>query len=207
LHSEILNMERISILRDLRVGVYDIIVGINLLREGLDLPEVSLVAIMDADKEGFLRSGTALIQTFGRAARHVNGEVILYADKMTDSMKRAIDETNRRRAIQEAYNEANHIFPVSISKAVHDLTDRIGGLGTGRLRHLSAQELAAEMDKRELTKLISQMENQMKVAAKELEFERAAMLRDQVYELKVILAEDSGLPPWKQQEVLARRID
>ncbi len=209
LHSEVLNMERISILRDLRTGVYDIIVGINLLREGLDLPEVSLVAVMDADKEGFLRSDTALIQTFGRAARHVNGEVILYADKMTDSMKRAIDETNRRRAKQEAHNLANHISPVSISKAVHDLTDRIGGLDTesGKTRHLSAQELAAEMDKRELTKLIAQMENQMKAAAKDLEFERAAMLRDQVYELKVILAEDSGLPPWKQQEVLARRID
>jgi len=209
LHSEVLNMERIGILRDLRTGIYDIVVGINLLREGLDLPEVSLVAIMDADKEGFLRSGTALIQTFGRAARHINGEVILYADKMTDSMKRAIEETNRRRAKQEAYNVANHISPVGISKAVHDLTDRIGGLepDSGRPRHLSAMELAAEMDKRELTKMIAQMENQMKAAAKDLEFERAAMLRDQVYELKAILAEDSGLPPWKQQEVLARRID
>ncbi|MEA4811311.1 MAG: excinuclease ABC subunit UvrB [Anaerolineaceae bacterium] len=209
LHSEVQNFERIGILRDLRTGIYDIIVGINLLREGLDLPEVSLVAIMDADKEGFLRSDTALIQTFGRAARHVNGEVILYADKMTDSMKRAIDETNRRRAKQEAYNEEHHISPVSISKAVHDLTDRIGGLNAGdeQSRHRSPQELAAEMDKRELTKLIAQMETQMKAAAKELEFERAALLRDQVYELKAILAEESGLPPWKQQEILARRMD
>ena len=125
LHSEVETFERVEILRDLRLGVYDVVVGINLLREGLDLPEVSLVAILDADKEGFLRSETALIQTMGRAARHIEGTVIMYADKMTDSMQRAIDETNRRRAIQEAYNTAHGIDPASIVKAVRDLTQRI----------------------------------------------------------------------------------
>ena len=123
LHSEVQTIERVEILRDLRLGAYDVIVGINLLREGLDLPEVSLVAILDADKEGFLRSEQSLIQTMGRAARHVNGTVIMYADKMTDSMKRAMDETNRRRAIQVKYNEEHGIVPASIVKAVRDLTD------------------------------------------------------------------------------------
>ena len=132
LHSEVETLERIGILRDLRLGVFDVVVGINLLREGLDLPEVSLVAILDADKEGFLRSGTALIQTIGRAARHVEGKVIMYADKMTDSMRRAIDETNRRRAKQVAYNEEHGIEPVSIVKAVRDLTDQLSVQGGGR---------------------------------------------------------------------------
>src|SRR5205814_3020313 len=125
LHSEIETLERVEILRDLRLGVYDVVVGVNLLREGLDLPEVSLVAIVDADKEGFLRSDQALIQTIGRAARHINGTVIMYADKMTDSMKRAIDETDRRRAIQVAYNLEHNIQPASIIKEVRDLTDRV----------------------------------------------------------------------------------
>jgi excinuclease ABC subunit B len=126
LHSDIHTIERVEILRDLRLGVYDVVVGINLLREGLDLPEVSLVAVLDADKEGFLRSGSALIQTIGRAARHLDGKAILYADKMTDSMRSyAIDETNRRRAIQEAYNREHNIEPQSIVKSIRDLTDRV----------------------------------------------------------------------------------
>ena len=205
LHSEVDTLERVGILRDLRLGVFDVIVGINLLREGLDLPEVSLVTILDADKEGFLRSTTALIQNFGRAARHINGQVILYADHMTDSMKRAIDETNRRRQIQEAYNEKHNISPVGITKAVHDITERLANVAQDEKKApRSARELAASMEQRELERMIKEMENQMKAAAKELEFERAAMLRDQVYELKAILVEDSKLPPWKKQALLAK---
>jgi len=205
LHSEVDTLERVGILRDLRLGVFDVIVGINLLREGLDLPEVSLVAILDADKEGFLRSTTALIQNFGRAARHINGQVILYADHMTDSMKRAIDETNRRRQIQEGYNEKHNISPVGITKAVHDITERLANVAQDEKKSpRSARELAASMEQRELERMIKEMENQMKAAAKELEFERAAMLRDQVYELKAILVEDSKLPPWKKQALLAK---
>ncbi len=205
LHSEVENFERVGILRDLRLGVYDVVVGINLLREGLDLPEVSLVAILDADKEGFLRSTTSLIQTFGRAARHLNGEVILYADRMTDSMKRAIDETNRRRAKQEAYNKEHNISPVGIVKAVKDITERLSNAAKEKGReHKTARELAADMEERELRKMIGEMENQMKAAARELEFERAAMLRDQVYELKALLADESKLPDWKKQELMAR---
>jgi excinuclease ABC subunit B len=205
LHSEVDTLERVSILRELRLGVFDVVVGINLLREGLDLPEVSLVAILDADKEGFLRSTTALIQNFGRAARHINGQVILYADKMTDSMKRAIDETTRRRAIQEAYNKEHNISPVGIVKAVHDITERLANTGAaeGKKTHKTARELAASMEQRELERLIKELENQMKAAAKELEFERAAALRDQVYEMKAIMVENSNLPEWKKAALLA----
>ncbi|MEL7625557.1 MAG: excinuclease ABC subunit UvrB [Anaerolineaceae bacterium] len=205
LHSEVDTLERVGILRDLRLGVFDVVVGINLLREGLDLPEVSLVAILDADKEGFLRSTTALVQNFGRAARHINGKVILYADNMTDSMKRAIDETNRRRTIQEAYNQEHNISPVGITKAVHDITERLTNVSKeDKKAPKNARELVASMEQRELEHMIKEMENQMKAAAKELEFERAAMLRDQVYELKAILVEDSNLPPWKKQVLLAK---
>lgn len=206
LHSEIETFERVSILRDLRMGVFDVVVGINLLREGLDLPEVSLVAILDADKEGFLRSTTALIQNFGRAARHINGEVILYADKMTDSMKRAIDETNRRRAKQEAYNEERGISPVGITKAVYDITERLAhSIAEDKDKGAkSARQLASKMQQRELERMINEMENQMKAAAADLEFERAAMLRDQVYELRAILVDESNLPEWKKQTMLAR---
>jgi len=202
LHSEVETLERVGILRDLRLGVFDVVVGINLLREGLDLPEVSLVAILDADKEGFLRSDTALIQTIGRAARHVEGRVLMYADKVTDSMRRAIDETNRRRAKQVAYNEEHGIQPVSIVKAVRDLTDQVTmrtGEGKGEYR-LSGP---GGMPKGELQKLIAELEKQMKEAAKALEFEKAAMLRDQIYELRAILAEESDLPPWKKVHLLA----
>jgi excinuclease ABC subunit B len=206
LHSEIETFERVSILRDLRMGVFDVVVGINLLREGLDLPEVSLVAILDADKEGFLRSTTALIQNFGRAARHINGEVILYADKMTDSMKRAIDETNRRRAKQEAYNEERGISPVGITKAVYDITERLAhSIAEDKDKGAkSARQLASKMQQRELERMINEMENQMKAAAADLEFERAAMLRDQIYELRAILVDESNLPEWKKQTMLAR---
>lgn len=208
LHSEVETFERVGILRDLRLGVYDVVVGINLLREGLDLPEVSLVAILDADKEGFLRSTQALIQNFGRAARHLNGHVILYADKLTDSMKRAIDETNRRRAKQEAYNLEHNISPVGVVKAVRDITERlINAPEDEKGQSHNARELAAKMEYRELERMIVEMENQMKAAAKALEFERAAMLRDQVYELKTLLMEKSNLPIWRKQEVLARRDD
>lgn len=207
LHSEVDTLERVGILRDLRLGVFDVVVGINLLREGLDLPEVSLVAILDADKEGFLRSTTALIQNFGRAARHINGKVILYADRMTDSMARAIDETNRRRKIQETYNDKHNISPVGITKAVHDITERLANVAQDdKKAPRSARELAASMEQRELERMIKEMENQMRAAAKELEFERAAMLRDQVYELKAILVENSKLPPWKKQALLAQNL-
>ncbi len=204
LHSEVETFERVGILRDLRLGVFDVVVGINLLREGLDLPEVSLVAILDADKEGFLRSTTALIQTFGRAARHINGQVILYADRMTDSMKRAIDETTRRRAKQESYNQEHNISPVGITKAVYDITSRLINVAPEEKdKPRSARELAAKMQQRELETLLAELEKQMKAAAAELEFERAAMLRDQIFELRAVIIEDSNLPPWKKQKALA----
>ncbi len=209
LHSEVETLERIGILRDLRLGVFDVVVGINLLREGLDLPEVSLVAILDADKEGFLRSDTALIQTIGRAARHVNGRVIMYADQQTDSMRRAIEETNRRRAKQVAYNQQHGIQPVSISKAVHDITERLGagagGVAESRGEYSTggARSGQAALPKGELKRLIEELEKQMKQAARDLEFERAAMLRDQIFDLRNLLAEESDLPPWKKARLLA----
>ncbi len=204
LHSEVETFERVGILRDLRLGIFDVVVGINLLREGLDLPEVSLVAILDADKEGFLRSTTALIQTFGRAARHINGEVILYADRMTDSMKRAIDETTRRREKQETYNQEHNISPVGITKAVYDITSRLANVAPEEKdKTHSARELAAKMQHRELENMLAEMEKQMKAAAAELEFERAAMLRDQIFELRAIAIEDSNMPAWKKQKALA----
>ncbi len=213
LHSEVDTLERIGILRDLRLGVFDVVVGINLLREGLDLPEVSLVAILDADKEGFLRSGTALIQTIGRAARHVHGRVIMYADKMTDAMTKAIDETNRRRAKQKAYNDEHGIEPVGIVKAIHDLTERLGvsqhesvGIADERGEYRTGGGRRS-MPKGEMERIISELENQMRAAARELEFERAAMLRDQIYEMRSILAEESNLPPWKRARLIAGEVD
>jgi excinuclease ABC subunit B len=209
LHSEVETLERVGILRDLRMGVFDVVVGINLLREGLDLPEVSLVAILDADKEGFLRSETSLIQTIGRAARHLHGRVIMYADRITDSMRKAIDETTRRRAKQVAYNEEHGIQPVSIIKAVRDITARLSTpLGTAEKRgEYSANEGAARMSKNELQRVIQELEKQMKALAKELEFEKAAALRDQVYELRAMLADESDLPPWQKARLLAGEID
>ena len=202
LHSEVDTLERVGILRDLRMGVFDVLVGINLLREGLDLPEVSLVAILDADKEGFLRSGTALIQTIGRAARHSEGRVIMYADKMTDSMKRAIDETNRRRAKQKKYNTDNGIVPVSIHKAIHDLTEEMGPRAVAEMRGEYKVKDAGGLPRKELQKIIADMDKQMKEAAKNLEFEKAAALRDEIYDLKNLLAEDESLKPWERIKLL-----
>ena len=202
LHSEVETLERVGILRDLRLGVFDVLVGINLLREGLDLPEVSLVAILDADKEGFLRSGTALIQTIGRAARHVSGRVIMYADRVTDSMKFALDETNRRRAKQVKYNEENGIVPVSIHKAIHDLTEQMSPKAVAEMRGEYKIKSAMDMPRNEIQKIINEMEKQMKEAAKNLEFEKAAALRDEMYELKTLLAEDEKLKPWERIKLL-----
>jgi len=188
LHSEIDTLERIEILRDLRLGVYDVVVGINLLREGLDLPEVSLVAILDADKEGYLRSESALIQTIGRAARHVEGTGIMYADTVTRSMEAAINETYRRRAIQIAYNQEHGIEPRGIVKEVRDLTDRVRAVAeeASPYRAESKAGAIAELPPDELVRMIKDLERQMKEAAKMLEFEKAALLRDQIIELRRI---------------------
>jgi excinuclease ABC subunit B len=208
LHSEVQTMERVEILRDLRLGEYDVLVGINLLREGLDLPEVSLVAILDADKEGFLRSGTSLIQTIGRAARHVNGKVIMYADRMTDSMKAALEETDRRRAVQLAYNKEHNIQPLSIYKAVRDLTDRVK-MADGKDKYDDGRQAAdgassfvgrlSSLPKDEQRRVLQDLEAQMRQAAKELEFEKAAMLRDQILELRMALNDiDEKTPEWEK---------
>jgi excinuclease ABC subunit B len=205
LHSEVETLERIGILRDLRLGVFDVIVGINLLREGLDLPEVSLVAILDADKQGFLRSQTALIQTTGRAARHVHGKVIMYADKMTDAMENTIGETNRRRAKQVAYNTAHGIEPVSIIKAVHDLTERLtqsAAIAESKAEYKAGSGVSG-IPQKELKRVIIEIEQQMKESAKNLEFEQAAVLRDQLYELRNLLADESNLPPWQRARLLS----
>ncbi|MBR62341.1 MAG: excinuclease ABC subunit B [Dehalococcoidia bacterium] len=183
MHSEIDTLERSEILRDLRLGVYDVVVGINLLREGIDLPEVSLVAILDADKEGYLRSQTALIQTIGRAARHVDGYVVMYAEKVTNSMKKAIDETNRRRVIQESYNSEYGITPQGIRKTIHDITERVRET-VQKDEFINSQ---GNLPKDELVKLISDLQLQMKDAAKKLEFEKAALLRDQIVDLRKVL--------------------
>jgi len=180
LHSEIDTLERVEILRNLRLGVYDVVVGINLLREGLDLPEVSLVAILDADKEGFLRSKGALIQTMGRAARHIGGHVIMYADNDTNSMKAAIDETQRRRGIQEAFNREHGITPQGIRKAIRDITERVKMVAEARAPYTAE----APASKEDVARLIKELETQMKAAARGLEFEKAALLRDRIIELR-----------------------
>ena len=186
LHSDIDTLERTEIIRDMRLDVFDVLVGINLLREGLDIPEITLVAILDADKEGFLRSETSLIQTIGRAARNSEGHVIMYADKVTDSMRLAIDETERRRKIQMAYNEEHGITPKTIQKAIRDQISIS--------KKVAAEELKLEKDpesmsRKELEKLIGEVTKRMKKAAAELDFESAAELRDKLIELKQILNE------------------
>jgi len=182
LHSDIDTIERMEIIRNLRLGVFDVLVGINLLREGLDIPEVSLVAILDADKEGFLRSETSLIQTIGRAARNVEGKVIMYADTITDSMRRAIDETNRRRKIQSEYNQKHGITPKSVQKGIRDVIEITKVAEEDAKYFIRGDE--DSMDKDEVLDLIEKLTNEMKAAAAELQFERAAELRDKIAELK-----------------------
>jgi len=189
LHSDIETVERVEIIRDLRLGVFDVLIGINLLREGLDIPEVSLVAILDADKEGFLRSERSLIQTIGRAARHINGTAILYADRITDSMRRAIDETDRRRTKQLAHNAEHGIVPKGIQKRIKDIIDGVHNLEEEQQALKVAQEQAhyAALDDKALTREIKRLEKDMLAAAKNLEFERAAQLRDELHNLKKLL--------------------
>jgi excinuclease ABC subunit B len=190
LHSDVDTLERVEILRDLRLGVYDVVVGINLLREGLDLPEVSLVAVLDADKEGYLRSKVSLIQTMGRTARHVDGHVIMYADRITKSMQEAIDETKRRRKVQEEYNRAHGITPQSIRKAVRDITERVKAAAVAEKR---VEYIAEAPATREATlRLVKDLENQMKQAAKALEFEKAALLRDRIIALRKEMVIEDG---------------
>jgi excinuclease ABC subunit B len=200
LHSEIETFERTEILRDLRLGVYDVVVGINLLREGLDLPEVSLVAIIDADKEGYLRSNTSLVQTMGRAARHINGHVIMYADKVTDSMQAAIDETRRRRELQESHNVAHGINPQSIIKEVRDITERVRMIAEEKPEYGVALpgKAGPELPKDELARLVKDLESQMRAAARDLEFEKAAVLRDQITDLRKLQVDQA------QEEIRAK---
>lgn len=187
LHSDIDTVERMEIIRDLRLGEFDVLVGINLLREGLDMPEVSLVAILDADKEGFLRSTRSLIQTIGRAARNLNGKAILYGDRITDSMRTAIDETNRRRAVQEAFNREHGITPKGLNKKVVDVM-QLGGVS--KVQNKASRKVAEpaasyhRLSPNELAKEIKRLENQMFDHARNLEFEQAAKLRDQIHELQ-----------------------
>jgi excinuclease ABC subunit B len=199
LHSEVDTLERVAILRDLRLGVFDVLVGINLLREGIDLPEVTLVAILDADKEGFLRSAWSLIQMIGRAARNVGGEVIMYADTVTESMQAAIDETDRRRAAQEAYNRERGIEPTTIVKGIHDLNERLRAVAESTVVYTSERDGRpardfSEADRAKVEALLVRMEAEMRAAAKELEFERAAALRDEIQQIRLrVLEQDASV--------------
>ena len=207
LHSEVDTLERVQILRDLRLGVFDVLVGINLLREGIDLPEVTLVAILDADKEGFLRSAWSLIQVSGRAARNIGGEVVMYADRITESMRVAIDETDRRRAVQEAYNREHGITPLTIVKEIRDINDRLravaerpGAYGAGDGRELT------DLTREQVEKLVGQLEAEMRNAAKNLEYERAAALRDEIQGIRLrVLEEDASLTVARAAESAATR--
>jgi excinuclease ABC subunit B len=211
LHSEVDTLERVAILRDLRLGVFDVLVGINLLREGIDLPEVTLVAILDADKEGFLRSAWSLIQMIGRAARNIGGEVVMYADHVTESMQVAIDETDRRRAIQVAYNAEHGIEPTTIVKGIHDINERLRAVADSTVVYTSekdkfGQRIARagrpgqrtrdfdEADRKKVEALVGRMEAEMRQAAKELEFERAAALRDEIQNIRLrVLEQDASV--------------
>ena len=191
LHSDIDTVERVEIIRDLRLGKFDVLVGINLLREGLDIPEVSLVAILDADKEGFLRSERSLIQTIGRAARHLNGTAILYADKVTDSMRRAMAETERRRTKQMLFNEAHGITPRGVSKRIKDIIDGVydSEASTREVKAAQRQAVYSAMNEKQLAKEIKRLEKEMGEYAKNLEFEKAAAARDELFRLKDQLLE------------------
>ena len=191
LHSDLETLKRSEILRDLRLGVYDVVVGINLLREGLDLPEVSMVAILDADKEGYLRSDSSLIQTIGRAARHSSGHIIMYADNITRSMRKAIDETYRRRTIQHAHNQANGIVPQGIHKAVKDITERVKSMAESQAHYTTDRKA---MSRDDMFRVVKDLESQMKASARNLEFEKAAMFRDEIYELRRLLVMDDKGP-------------
>jgi excinuclease ABC subunit B len=206
LHSEVDTLERVQILRDLRIGIYDVLVGINLLREGIDLPEVTLVAILDADKEGFLRSAWSLIQVTGRAARNIGGQVVMYADRITESMKVAIDETNRRRAVQEAYNREHGIVPQTIVKEIRDINDRLRAVAEapGAYGSSGRQELST-MSREQVEKLVAQLEAEMRNAAKQLEFERAAALRDELQTIRLrVLEEDASVQVGRAAETAGR---
>ncbi len=201
LHSEVDTLERVQILRDLRLGVYDVLVGINLLREGIDLPEVTLVAILDADKEGFLRSAWSLIQVVGRAARNTGGQVVMYADRVTESMQVAIDETNRRRAIQAAYNEEHGIEPQTIVKEIRDINDRLAAVAQSSARYGSDERDVTELGTAEVEKLVGQLEAEMRNASKQLEFERAAALRDEIQGIRIrVLEQDASVAVLRQAE-------
>jgi excinuclease ABC subunit B len=210
LHSEVDTLERVAILRDLRLGVFDVVVGINLLREGIDLPEVTLVAILDADKEGFLRSAWSLVQMIGRAARNIGGEVVMYADTMTDSMRAAIDETDRRRAVQERYNQEHGIVPATIVKGIRDLNDQLRTVAEGTVVYTSEREARdarlVELDRNAVEQLVARMEAEMRAAAKELEFERAAALRDEIQQIRLrVLDQDQSAIVARAAELAAQR--
>ena len=195
IHSEVDALERVEIIRDLRIGDFDVLVGVNLLREGLDLPEVSLVGIIDADKEGFLRSERSLMQTAGRTARNVNGRVIMYADKITESMRKTIEETTRRRKLQQEYNEANNITPMTIYKSVEEIMNSTSIADVRKKEHEKQEEAFSKvaepviryMSDDQRKDLLEQMTEEMLAAAKDLEFERAAMLRDEIDKLKKMI--------------------
>jgi excinuclease ABC subunit B len=207
LHSEVDTLERVAILRDLRLGVYDVLVGINLLREGLDLPEVTLVAILDADKEGFLRSAWSLIQMIGRAARNTGGEVVMYADRVTESMQVAIEETNRRRSVQEQYNRDHGIEPATIIKGIHDINDRLRVVAESTVVYSSERRAAdlAAADRAEVERLVAKMEAEMKAAAKQLEFERAAAIRDEIQQIRLrVLEQDASVVVQRAAERAAK---
>jgi excinuclease ABC subunit B len=210
LHSEVDTLERVAILRDLRLGVFDVVVGINLLREGIDLPEVTLVAILDADKEGFLRSAWSLIQMIGRAARNIGGEVVMYADRVTESMRAAIDETDRRRAIQEAYNKERGIQPQTIVKGIRDLNDQLRTVAEGTVMYTSEREARdarlMELDTKKVEELVARMDAEMRAAAKQLEFERAAALRDEIQQIRLrVLDQDQSAIIARAAELAAQR--
>jgi excinuclease ABC subunit B len=198
LHSDVDTVERVEIIRDLRLGAFDVLVGSNLLREGLDIPEVSLVAILDADKEGFLRAERSLIQTIGRAARNLNGRAILYADRITDSMRRAIDETERRRTRQQDFNAAHGITPKGVVKRIKDLIDGVYSEKAGReadrlAGEAAAREQAEAMSEKDLAREIKRLEKLMMEHARNLEFEKAAQVRDQLHRLKERVLGAAGL--------------